>query len=133
MKKGTIQTLAIILILLIIVVVVLFVLFRGDEDNWIKDSRGVYVKHGNPDKTPSYVLEQQDAILCASDLYNQAKRDGISFNSQCLGACVNYSVDIVHVPRNMEDDKVENQCSDYPRVTPSFIELDSIGNVIRVA
>jgi len=131
-KLGTV-TLVFVIILLVIVGIVLFVLFRGDEDDWIRDSRGVYVKHGNPASTPSYVTEQQDALTCANDLYSQAKTNSIVFNSQCLGACRSYSVDIVHVPRSLEDDKTENQCSDYPRVTPYFIELDSDGNVVRVA
>jgi len=128
------------LIIIIIIVVVIFIglillLLRGfsGEDDWIKDSRGVYVKHGVPSTTPVYVNEQQDSISCAIDLYNQAKSNSMQFDSQCLGACGNYSVDIVHNPRTIEDDKSGNQCSDYPRVTPYFIELDSKGNVVRVA
>jgi hypothetical protein len=132
MKLGAV-TLIMLIISLILAGLVLFLVFRGDEDNWIKNTNGVYIKHGNPSKSPSYVLEQQDALTCASDLYSQAKSDNIAFNSQCLGACGNYSVDIVHVPRSIEDDKASNQCIDYPRVTPYFIELDKNGVVVRVA
>jgi hypothetical protein len=119
--------------IILIVIFGMFLILRGNEDSWIKNSMGVYIKHGNPSKTPIYVKEQQDAINCAKDLYSQAKNNGIVFNSQCLGACSNYSVDIVHVPRNPEDDKLINQCKDYPRVTPDFIELDSNGVIVRVA
>ena len=133
MKIGSVTTLILVIISVVIVLALLFILLRGNEDDWIKDSKGVYVKHGNPASTPGYVLEQQNALSCANDLYSQAKSNVIVFNSQCLGACDNYSIDIVHVPRTIEDDKSENQCSDYPHVTPYFIELDSEGNVVRVA
>lgn len=45
-------------------------LLRGfsGEDSWIKDSNGIWIKHGNPSETPDYVLEQQKALLnCASN------------------------------------------------------------------
>jgi hypothetical protein len=135
MKKKTMY-LIFGIIILIIVLGITFLLLRGlngGEDNWIKDSKGVWVRHGNPANTPSYVAEQQDAVTCALDLYSQAKSNGISFNSQCLGACANYSVDIVHSPRTIEDDKASNQCSDYPKKTPYFIEIDNSGNIVRVA
>jgi hypothetical protein len=133
MKLGSVTTLVIVVISVFLVLGLFFFLTRGNEDDWIKDSKGIYIKHGNPSTNPGYVLEQQDALSCSTDLYNQTKTNAIAFNSQCLGACNNYSVDIVHVPRNMEDDKPANQCSDYPKKTPYFIELDSNGNVVRVA
>src|SRR3989344_6270555 len=71
----------------------------GSEDSWIKDERGVYVKHGNPSSIPDYVKEQQDAVSCAFNLYNQEKNKGSEFSSQCLGSCGDYAIDIVHVPR----------------------------------
>jgi hypothetical protein len=121
----------------LIIVLGLVLLFlrglNGGEDNWIKDSKGVWVKHGNPSSAPPYVTEQQDAVTCALDLYSQAKSNGISFNSQCLGACFNYSVDIIHNPRTIEDDKTSNQCSDYPKKTPYFIEIDNSGKIVRAA
>ena len=120
---------------IIVFILILIIVLRGfsGEDDWIKDSRGVYIKHGNPSVTPLYVLEQQDALSCASDLYSQAISNGIEFNSQCLGVCRNYSVDIVHVSRTIEDDRPENQCSDYPKKTPYFIELNKNGEIVRVA
>lgn len=122
-----------IVILLIVIFVCVLRGFNGGEDNWIKDSKGVWIKHGAPATTPDSVLEQQNALSCAYDLYSQAKANGVVFNSQCLGACENYSIDIVNVPRNSEDDKPSNQCSDYPLVTSYFIELDKNGEVVRVA
>jgi len=104
----------------------------GSEDSWIKDDKGVWIKHGNPAIIPDYVKEQQTVIECALSLYQEKKQEGLVFNSQCLGTCGNYAVDIVHVPRNDEDDKIENQCSDYRegKVT-GFTELDKEGNIVR--
>ncbi len=107
--------------------------FFGGEDTWIKDSRGVYVKHGNPAVTPPEVENQQSAIDAAIQIYNSKKIVGMNFSSQCLGTIEDYAVDIVHVPRTAEDDLPENQCDDFKtgRVT-HFIELDKNGNVVRV-
>ncbi len=117
--------------------IILFIMvFRpggGGEDSWIKDERGVWVKHGVPYKTPDYVLEQQEAIGCALQLYEEMKNIPIVFSSQCLGTCGNYAVDIVHVPRSQEDNQIENQCEDYrTEEVSNFIELDKGGNMIRI-
>ena len=122
------------LILMLVLIVGLLIFLRGSEDDWIKDSRGVYIKHGVPASTPDYVKEQQDAINCALNLYQEKKSGGMQFNSQCLGVCENYAVDIVHVPRNDEDNQEENQCSIYrDRIVTKFIELDKEGNIVRAA
>ncbi len=119
----------IILFLLIAWAFVRFVI-GGSEDDWIKDSRGVYVKHGNPAETPGYVLWQKAAIACASDKFLNFTEEK---NSQCLGICGNYAVDIVHVPRTEEDNLTENQCEDYGNgVVNHFIELDKDGEIVRV-
>lgn len=105
----------------------------GSEDSWIKNEKGEYVKHGFPSGVPSYVKEQQDSIICALQLYQQKKQEGMQFNSQCLGSCGDYAVDIVNVPRNEEDNLVENQCEEYKKGKVShFIELDKEGNIVRV-
>lgn len=125
----------ILIIIGILIVGWMFVRFiiGGSEDSWIKDSRGVWIKHGNPSETPDYVIEQQNAINCALGLYDEKKVQGIEFSSQCLGSCGNYAVDIVHVPRTNEDNLIENQCSDYRQGKVSkFIELDKDGNIIRI-
>ncbi len=99
-----------------VLVIILFIfrfLLGGSEDSWIKDEKGVYVKHGNPAKIPAEVSEQQEAINCSLALYNEKKNSGMNFSSQCLGTCGKYSVDIVHVPRNSEDNLPENQCVDF--------------------
>ena len=36
--------------------------FSGDEDTWIKNEQGIWIKHGNPSYTPDYVLEQQSEL-----------------------------------------------------------------------
>jgi len=122
----------VILITAVILVVGLFFL-RGSEDSWIKDDKGIYVKHGNPAETPSYVLEQQDAIECTNGLYMQKKAEGIELNSECLGTCGNYAVDVVHIPRNADDNFIDNQCADFiAEKVEHFIELDKDGEIVRI-
>ncbi len=101
------------------------------EDDWIKDEKGVYVKHGNPAEIPGYVIWQQAAIACADDLFLNFTEEK---NSQCIGTCGNYAVDLVHVPRTAEDDLTENQCGDYMNgFVKYFIELDKNGEIVRIA
>lgn len=121
------------IIILVVVASVIFIILRGNEDSWIKDSRGIYVMHGNPSSTPDNVMEQQTAIGCASALYAFESLKNISFNSQCLGTCSNYVIDIVNVPRTNEDDDAENQCADYiSGKVKHFIELNKQGNIVRI-
>lgn len=120
-------------IVFLILVILIFLIIRGFEDSWILEKNGVYVKHGHPFNTPSYVKEQLDVIKCAGDLYKKANETGVIFNSQCLGRCNNYSIDIVNSFRTSEDDKIDNQCSDYRnKITSNFIELDKTGEIIRI-
>jgi len=122
-------------IILAVVILLAFVvmIFKGSEDDWIKDERGVWVKHGNPADTPSYVLEQQSAISCALNLYEDFSVLTVEISSQCLGVCRGYAVDIVHVPRTSEDDLSENQCQAYRNGEAGhFIELDKEGNIVRI-
>lgn len=135
MRKKIVYMILIVGLALIAVGGILFLLrgFNGGEDNWIKDSSGVWIKHGNPSAIPENVKEQQDAIVCAGKLYQLVKSDGMELKSQCLGGCGNYSIDIVNIPRNAEDDKVENQCKDFAdKKIPNFIELDKNGVIVRV-
>ncbi len=54
-------------------------------------------------------------------------------NSQCLGTCGDYAVDIVHVPRTEGDNLIENQCEDYKTGKVNhFIELDKNGEIVRI-
>jgi len=128
-KKACLAIGIVVLVLIIGWIFVRFVV-GGSEDSWIKSSNGVWIKHGNPAVIPDYVLEQQETINCAVgkfDIFTE------SINSQCLGTCGNYAVDIVHVPRNEEDDKPENQCADYRNgVVTHFIELDKNGEIVGI-
>ena len=129
------KTYLIILVFIILVVAWFFLRFiiGGSEDSWIKNEKGVWVKHGEPAETPDYVKEQQNAISCALNLYNQKKLEGMVFSSQCLGGCEDYAIDIVHVPRSEEDDKIENQCQDYREGKVNhFLELDKDGEIVRI-
>jgi len=114
----------------VILFIITFLVFRANEDNWIKDSRGVWIKHGNPSETPDYVLEQQEIINCALEKFNNFSEE---VNSQCLGVCGNYAVDIVHVPRAEADNLISNQCADYNNgIVSHFIELDQEGGIVRI-
>lgn len=133
MNKRVILWAAIAIALLAVGILFARFFIGGSEDDWIKDSKGVYVKHGNPAETPGYVTEQQDAIECASRLYKNVSAEG-DLISQCLGSCGNYAVDIVHAPRTSDDNLIENQCADYLNgKTRYFIEIDTNGSIVRVA
>ena len=128
-KKSYLIIGSIVLLLIFGWIFVRFVV-KGGEDSWIKDERGVYVKHGNPSETPGYVVWQRAAIACAKDLFANFTEEK---KSQCLGVCGNYAVDIVHVPRTEEDDLPENQCEEYKKgIVNHFVELDKEGNIIRI-
>jgi len=112
-------------------------LLRGNEDDWIKNNIGIYEKHGVPSETPQEVIEQKSSVELAVELYEKKKSEGMIFNSQCLGVIgeggERYAVDIVHVPRSEEDNKIENQCEAYrDGDVKSFIELDKAGNIVRI-
>jgi hypothetical protein len=64
--KGVIIS---IILLLIFILGLSYIVLRMDEDSWIKDSKGVWVKHGNPSKTPNEIKEQSYVI----QLYQEEK------------------------------------------------------------
>ncbi|MFH1365727.1 MAG: hypothetical protein ABIH28_04030 [archaeon] len=131
-KKKKIPTWMVSCLILIFLAFAILVFLRSPENDWIKDEKGVWIKHGNPSFVPEQVKTQQDAITCANEAYAGYPKENIS--SQCLGTCWDYSVDIVHVPRQSVDDNAENQCLDYRQgLTHHFIELDKDGNIVRIA
>ena len=110
-------------------------LLRGNEDTWIKDSRGVWVKHGNPSKTPIEVSQQQEMIEKAQFLYQDALNKNTSFdNGPCLGKIADdWVVDTVHNPRQNLDDRSANQCGDYLQgKVHHFIELGPNGDILKI-
>ncbi len=121
------------IIAVILIAILALAILRSPEDSWIKNSSGVYVQHGNPAEKPFYVNEQEQAIACATRIYNDAVKAGIVFSSQCLGSCGNYAVDIVHVPRTTEDSLKQNQCEEYLNGNDkNFIEMDKNGDIVRI-
>jgi len=121
-------------VILIVLAVFLLRFLSGDEDLWIKDSRGVYVTHGVPSSIPEEVRKQQEAIAFALNEYNSKKEEGMNFSSQCLGSTGDYAIDIAHVPRINEDNLAENQCRDFLEgKVRHFIELDRNGSIIKIA
>jgi hypothetical protein len=133
MKKMKNKKIFWIIFIVAMAVFTFIIVLRMDEDSWIKSNNGVWIKHGNPIKTPSEVTEQKQIIACATDIYFQFKINGMIFSSQCLGTCEDYAIDIVHVPRIGEDDNSKNQCEDYLNgKLKHFIELDTEGKVVRI-
>jgi hypothetical protein len=131
--KKQIKIIILVLVFILIVLVSLRLFFNGGEDTWIKDEKGVYVKHGNPSSMPDYVKEQQAVIEKAQELFQKKKNSGMNFSSQCLGSVGDYAVDIVNVPRINEDNLAENQCGGYiDWKVKHFIEIDIFGNVVRI-
>jgi hypothetical protein len=128
-NKKLVYFLSVACIFLFVAIVIL--LLRLPEDRWIRDSKGIWIKYGNPSDVPLRVFDQKNAIACAIDLYNQTSKEEIS--SQCIGSCGDYAVDLVHVPREEVDNRMENQCEDYRlRRVNHFIELDLDGNIVRI-
>jgi hypothetical protein len=131
-KKNYIKIITIGVIVLLILMGWIFLRFAigGSEDTWIKDSNGMWIKHGNPSEIPDYVLQQEEIRNCAVGKFDSFTGE---INSQCLGTCQDYAVDIVHVPRSAEDNLNQNQCLEYVNGTVShFIELDKNGDIVRI-
>jgi len=126
----------IILIVLVVVAGGLMLNSWFEKDTWVKDERGVWIRQGEPKEVPEYVLEQHRVIDEALMLYANTLSSGVELNSQCLGVVgeeEKYAVDIVHVPRTEEDNKIENQCAEFRSGEVShFIELDKDGKVVRI-
>lgn len=131
--RKMIWIIAAVVAVIVLLGIVLLVL-RGNEDSWIQDDRGIWVKHGNPAEIPKYVVNQYAVMFCSANLYFDEKDKGTNFSSQCLGTCGNYAVDIVHVPRTAEDNLKENQCKNYTEgKVHYFIELDGNGRIVRIS
>jgi hypothetical protein len=127
------KTFIFIIVAVFLILTVIFLVLRGNEDDWIKDSKGVWIKHGNPSETPTAVLQQQEAVNCSLEKFNSFTETEEEINSQCLGICGDYVIDIVHVPRTAEDNLVENQCEEYRNGEVNhFIELDKKGILVRI-
>ena len=79
--------------------------------------------------------EKESAIKIASELYRTKKEEGMDFSGgPCLAEEVmkGWSADIVHNPREKEDDQPENQCQYYLKgKTKHFIELSLKGDLVR--
>ncbi len=118
-----------IIILIILIILIIFIYLHAGGNYWTRDSKGVWIKHGNPIKTPEKVLTQQRIIICAKDLYSKFPKDNIS--SQCLGSCDDYAVDFVNNPKIEEDSFEKNLCESIVRgQLTKIIEMDKDGNII---
>lgn len=82
-----------------------------------------------------FETDRERAIRLAKELYERKKREGMDFSSgPCLSEEVipDWCVDIVHVPRQPQDNRPENQCSLYRAgKVHHFVELDLDGNLVR--
>lgn len=125
-----------ILIISAVIILLLFLvtkLFYQEGDGWVRDSDGLWIVHGDPQVIPDEVKNQYDAILCGLVLYSQEKAKNASLNSECLGICKNYAIDMVNVPRNADDDKEENQCEEFLNGNvEKLIEIDKDAEIVRI-
>ena len=67
MKKNVSKKLMKVIIISAILVLIFilglnYIVLKMDEDTWIKNSEGVWIKHGNPSVTPDEVKEQSHII-----------------------------------------------------------------------
>lgn len=76
------------------------------------------------------------ALTRARALMDEAQALGVDLSKgQCLAeeAVIDWSVDIVHSPRQPEDDRSENQCQNFLKGrTRHLIEMDELGNIILI-
>ncbi len=81
-------------------------------------------------------IKAQDEILKnALNLYLEKKRENVDMsNGPCLGKIADdWVLDIAHNPRQLVDNKPENQCSEIKNATAHhFVELDPDGKLIRI-
>lgn len=119
LKKKDILFLAVLSYIGVIAVLILFIT-GGKRDGYTRGVSAVYDK----------------AVIQAQDLYNQKKQQGYDFSA---GGCLTndlftgWAVDIVHNPRQKEDDLPKNQCASLVEGRAKYVvELDMKGNVVRV-
>lgn len=133
MVKKTITVLVVAIVLLVMLVSAFRFILNGGEDAWIKNEKGIWIKHGHPVETPNEVIAQKQIINCSYILYQEEVARKTKFDSQCLGICEEYAVDIVNVPKLPKDNLSENQCPSFMDYgTMNFVELDERGKVVRV-
>jgi hypothetical protein len=86
------------------------------------------------DEGSEIISELELAKSCAKSLYEKEVASLRPLNSQCLGKCVEYAVDLVYDPRVPAiDDNLLNQCADFSGIATKFIELHNTdGEVVRV-
>jgi len=80
--------------------------------------------------------ESETAVNQAKYFYEQKKLRGEDFsNGPCLSNDLmpGWVVDIVHQPRQAIDDLPENQCPSFIEGRAKhFVELDTLGNLVRI-
>lgn len=84
--------------------------------------------------SPISFVGKEDILKNALNLYIKNKEAGMDMSKgPCLGKIANdWVLDIAHNPRQPEDDKIENQCSEFREgKVHHFIELDPQGNLIN--
>jgi hypothetical protein len=124
---------------IVVIVLLALILLRGSEDSWIKDDRGVYVKHGNPFQTPDYVLGQQKLLSEATEFYNIKLQEVGTFemfssDKQFLGTSSDgdYGIFVVWIaPGEKVDLERYSDLSGFGDFT-KFVLLDRQGNIVRI-
>lgn len=65
-----------VIVLLIFGLLFLRFVFGGDEDTWIKDERGVWIRHGNPYEISQDVLGRKTSYFIEIDKEGRVVRIG---------------------------------------------------------
>ena len=96
----------------------------------------LYFNWQEPEYKPGVSEFNDKAVNQAQTVYKQKKDLGVDFTSgPCLSNDLlpNWVADIIHSPRNSEDNYSQNQCQAFLEGRAKhFVELDIAGNVVRV-
>ncbi len=91
---------------------------------------------GKAQQSPSPIsfVGKEDILKNALNLYIKNKESGLDMSKgPCLGKIADdWVLDIANNPRQLEDDKIENQCSEFLEgKVHHFIELDQDGKLLN--
>ena len=119
-------------ILIIIIAISLLYFFNHKKTREIVDNTFDYFY----EKYVGVVSNKSLALVKAKAVFDEAISEGRDLSSgPCLAEqiLIDWSVDIVHVPRQESDDLLENMCKNYiTGKTRRLIEMDEWGNIVNI-
>lgn len=128
MDLMSFQTSLFIATLLFITSISVLILVVNNKSNSFDQTGRTYVRGASS--------EVDQAVSTAQTLYRQKKKEGVDFsNGPCLtnDLLPGWVADVVHNPRTAVDNLPQNQCQAYLEGRAKhFVELDTLGNLVRV-